>query len=45
LEKIPKNRNRSNNGTDESPASCKTRALNDNQLFYFKSLGKTIFLV
>ena len=33
LENIPKNRKRSNKGTEWSPASCKTRALKANQLF------------
>ena len=33
LEKMPKNRNLSNNGTESSAASCKTLALKVNQLF------------
>ena len=57
LEKIPKNRSLSSNGTESSPASCNTRALNANQLFsrsmylfsdtydYFNSFGNNVLSV
>src|SRR5690606_32053617 len=44
LEKIPKKRKRSINGTDSSSASCKTLSLKDNQLKSRLIIGNDLVL-